>query len=277
MEIMKTLRKRLALTLILLVLMLIVTAAAYAVLPSTYQAKSNVILLPSTVIAKTYGGNPYLGFDSTLNMTADVIRYEVTDARTGLALQAAGYTASYAITDAVDTGAPVLLITVNGSSKASVENTLSGVTNKVVSKLASQQADIPTASRITSQVITYTVTPSAVASKKLRSVLIVMVGGALVTVAIPLIVDATATRRNRRKGNRSEYDSDQRVDNEVNDYQMRDDYPVREPDYGRPTPDFIGSNPDVAGPYRNQNAPRPTQGPRGRGDVPAPAVHRPYN
>jgi capsular polysaccharide biosynthesis protein len=277
MEIMKTLRKRLALTLTLLVLMLIVTAAAYAVLPSTYQAKSNVILLPSQVIAKTTGGNPYLGFDSTLNMTADVIRYEVTDARTGLALQAAGYTASYAITDAVDTGAPVLLITVNGSSKAAVENTLSGVTNKVVSKLASQQANIPAASRITSQVITYTVTPSTVASKKLRSVLIVMVGGALVTVAIPLLVDATATRRSRRKGSRSDRDSDQRVDNELNGYPMREDYQVREPDYGRPTPDFIGSNPDVAGPYRNQNPPRSAQGPRGRGDAPAPAVHRPYN
>src|SRR5271165_1899717 len=78
MGVMKTLRKRWAITLVLFVLTIVATGGAYAALPSTYQAKANVILLPSATLAKTAGGNPYLAFDSTLNEAADVIRYEVT-------------------------------------------------------------------------------------------------------------------------------------------------------------------------------------------------------
>ena len=118
MEVMKTLRKRWAITLVLLVLTIVATGGAFKALPLTYQAKANVILLPSATVAKTTGGNPFLAFDSTLNEAADVIRYEVTDARTGLALQAAAIRRAIRSPMPSILAAPVLLITVTGKNAA---------------------------------------------------------------------------------------------------------------------------------------------------------------
>ena len=101
-------------------------------LPWTYTAAAEVMLLPSKNLAQTYGGNPFLAFNSTINETADVIRYEATDMRTAQVLAAAGYTQGYTITDAVDTSAPILLITATGSDAGAVEHTLTGVVNKTI-------------------------------------------------------------------------------------------------------------------------------------------------
>jgi len=196
---MKSLRRRWVVTTVMLVLTLTVSVAAYAKLPATYQAKSNVIVLPSQDLAKGYGGNPYLAFNSTLNQTADMIRYEVTDLGTAQSLQAGGYTQGYTITDAFDTAAPVLLITVSGKDKAGVEHTLSGVTQEISTKLTQQQASIPSYDRIRTSVISFTSQPTAVSSKKLRSLMIVVAICLLFTFAVPIIIDTIVLRRQDRR------------------------------------------------------------------------------
>ena len=77
-------------------------------LPWTYTSQSTVVLLASQHASKVVGGNPYLAFDSSLTLTADVVRREVMDPRTGQDLAKRGYTASYAVVDAPDTSGPVL-------------------------------------------------------------------------------------------------------------------------------------------------------------------------
>jgi capsular polysaccharide biosynthesis protein len=264
MEVMKTLRKRWTITLVLLVLTIAATGGAFKALPPSYQAKANVILLPSTTVAKTTGGNPFLAFDSTLNEAADVIRYEVTDTRTGLALQAAGYTQGYTITDAIDTAAPVLLITVTGKNSAAVENTLTGVTNEISTKLAAEQTDLTAENKIRSEVITFSPQPTAVSSKKLRSVLVVLAVGILLTFAVPLTVDAAATRRRRRDDSHPVQDTGRQQASEDDDERVSA-YQMQEADYGPRARDYH---------YGNGAAPRP-MGERSSNDVPASATRRP--
>ena len=192
---MKTLRKRRAMTTALLILTLIATATAVIKLPWSYSATADVMLLPSHNLAKTYGGNPFLAFNSTINETADVIRYEATDLHTAQVLAAAGYTQGYTIKDAIDTSAPILMITVTGSSTGAVEHTLTGVVNEISTLLASQQSSFSLVDHIHAMEIASDPQASRVMSKKARPVLVVFAVGLLLTAAIPALVDAVAERR----------------------------------------------------------------------------------
>lgn len=195
MELMKILAKRWALTTALLVLTIFATGVALVKLPWTYTAAAEVMLLPSKNLAQTYGGNPFLAFNPTINETADVIRYEATDMRTAQVLAAAGFTQGYTITDAVGTSAPILLITATGSDAGAVEHTLTGVVNKMSTLLASLQSSFGPANRIHDMVIASDPQADRAISKKARPLLVVFAAGLLFTVAIPVLVDAVAERR----------------------------------------------------------------------------------
>jgi capsular polysaccharide biosynthesis protein len=205
MDLMKTLRKWRALTTALLILTLIATAGALVELPWTYKSTADVMFLPSKNLAKAYGGNPYLAFNSTINETADVIRYEATDMHTAQTLTTAGYTQAYTITDATDTSAPILLITVTGSSAGAVEHTLNGVVNKISTLLASQQSTFSAVNQIHDLMIASNPQASRVTSKKARPLLVVFAVGLLFTMAIPALVDAVAERRRGQKNSRPSY------------------------------------------------------------------------
>jgi hypothetical protein len=195
MEFMTILRRRWALTTALLTLTIIATGVALVEFPWSYKAASNVILLPSSNLAKAYGGNPYLAFNSAINETADVIRYEATDMGTAQELVTAGYTQGYTIMDAIDTSAPILLITVTGSNAGAVEHTLTGVVNRISTLLTNQQSNFSPFNRIHDTVISSNTKAIRVATKKARPLLVVFAAGLLFTVTIPVLVDAYAERR----------------------------------------------------------------------------------
>jgi hypothetical protein len=200
MQSLRILRKRWILTALLLLLTLGGTAAAFVKLPHTYVADSTVVLLASQNASKPNGSNPYLSFNSSLPLTADVVRRELLDPRTALDLAARGYTAPYLVVDAPDTSGPVLLVTVTGKDKAAVEHTLYGVTAEIGTKLLGLQATIRPINRI--RVVTLSVTPKAKLSiSKLARPLVVILGfGMVLTFAVPLIVDAQISRRRARTG-----------------------------------------------------------------------------
>jgi hypothetical protein len=198
-ELLSSLRRYWILTCFLLFITLAGTAAALIELPTTYQSVSSVVFLAPKNVAKTYGGNPYLAFNSTLNQTADVVRYETMDVRTANSLAARGYPSSYLITDAPDTSGPVLVVTVTGKNKAEVERSLHGVTNEVSTKLNALQDGLTSSNKVTDVVITFTPKPTVLSSKKLRPLTLVIGVGLILTVAIPLIVDSALMRRRFRK------------------------------------------------------------------------------
>jgi hypothetical protein len=195
MDLVSSLRRRWILTCGLLLLTIAATLLGILKLAPTYQSQSSVILLASQTAAKAYGGNPYLAFNSTLNQTADVVRYELMDQRTVAALDKAGFRSIYLVTDAIDTSGPVLIITATGHDRSSVERTLSGVTSEAGAKLAGLQATLLPVNKIRSVVITFQPKPTTVASKKLRPLSVIAGGGLLLTIGIPLLVDAIIIRR----------------------------------------------------------------------------------
>jgi capsular polysaccharide biosynthesis protein len=210
MELLSSLRRRWILASVLLLMTLAGTVYALLKLPPTYQAQSSVVLLVPKNVAKAYGGNPYLAFNSTLNMTADVVRYETTDVRTANLLAAQGYTSTYLVTDAFDTAGPVLNVTVTGHNEAAVEHTLYGVTSQVSSKLSGLQAGLAGANKIQDVVITFTPKPTVLSSKKARPLSVVVGAGLMLTVGIPLIVDAVLVRRRPSVARSREEDRGQR-------------------------------------------------------------------
>jgi capsular polysaccharide biosynthesis protein len=198
MEIMQVLRKRWALTTTFLILTIIATATAVVKLPWTYTSAANVLFVPSQNLARAYGGNPYLAFSTTINELADAISYETTDPVAAQALATAGYTQGYTITNALNTSAPILLITVTGSSAGAVEHTLTGVVDEVSTLLARQQSDYRPADRVHDTVIASDPRATRVTSKKARPLIAVLGAGLVFTVAVPILVDAVAERARRR-------------------------------------------------------------------------------
>jgi hypothetical protein len=197
-ELLSILRRRWILACSLFVLTLVGVAFEFVRVPWTYQSMSSVVFLAPTNVAKSYGANPYLAFNATLNQTADVVRYEVNDARTANALIARGDTSTYLVTDAVDTAGPVLIVTVTGSSKAGVESTLAAVTQQITVKLAGLQTTITPPNKIRDLVITFTPEATRVAKKKVKPLLVVFALGLVFTIGVPVIVDAQRSARRKK-------------------------------------------------------------------------------
>jgi hypothetical protein len=189
--------KRWMLTLPLLVLAL-VGAGVLAMRPGPYQTESQVVLIPSQTIAKANGNNPFLAFENSISLAADLLRRELIDPATAQALAAQGYTSSYDVSDDPNTSGPVLDITVSGRDKASVQHTLYGVTAEAGTKLAAMQTGLGSKNQITSLTVYLDATPTTLTTKKARTPLIVFGLGLVLTLAIPQAVDAAIGRRRGR-------------------------------------------------------------------------------
>jgi capsular polysaccharide biosynthesis protein len=198
MESIRTLRRRWILTSVLLLLALAGTVAAFVKLPPTYQGESMTVFLSSKNAAKQAGGNPYLAFNSSLTLTADVVRREIMDPRTAQDLKQHGFGSSYLVAAATDTAGPVLLITTTGSNKSQVEQTLNAVANEVGAKLTQLQVSIDENDRIGYQVVSTTPTATLNTGKKARPLAMVLALGLVLTFAIPQVVDARASRRRKK-------------------------------------------------------------------------------
>jgi hypothetical protein len=224
-EILSSLRRQWILACFLLLVTLAGTAYALVKIPWTYEAKSSVVFLIPAQQSKSFDGNPYLGFSESLNETADVVRYEVMDITTVNLLAAHGYTSTYLVADAIDTPGPVLDVTVTGKNKAITEHTLYGVTSEITTKLSELQGGIASSKKIRDLVITYTPQATRLASKKARPLTVVVGLGLILTVGIPVLVDAAyLRRRNRRKQPRGEGRDGLRNRPEVASRQVDRDY-----------------------------------------------------
>ena len=195
-----TLRKHWILTSVLVLLTLIGAMQAWVKISGPYQSESQVVFLASQQASKPNGSNPYLSFDGTLSTTADIVRREVLDPRIVAALAARGFKETYDIqNDPLGVG-PILDITATGPTKAGVMATQAAVTAEVQSQLLQLQTDILPKNQITSMVVTSSPKATLMVSKKARPVVAVLVVGFILTLAIPLMVDAVQNRvRNRRK------------------------------------------------------------------------------
>jgi hypothetical protein len=184
-----------------LLLLAVAGSAALAARPGPYQSVSQVVLLPSAQSSKLAGGNPYLSFDDSVTLTADLLRRQLTAPPVVQSLGKNGYRSSYQVVDDPLTAGPVLDITVTGNSKSSVEHTLAGVTDQAGKQLLVMQGHVAPIDRITLKTVSYDPKPSLVLSRKARTPLVALAIGLVLTVALPLTVDAAVA--DRRKASRS--------------------------------------------------------------------------
>jgi hypothetical protein len=201
-EFFRTLRRQWILTLLLLLLTLFAVYEANIKSSGPYQAESVIVLLPSQKAAEINGRNPYLSFDSSINVAGDIVLRQIMDPHTVAALAAKGYSSSYEIVDDPNTAAPMLDVTATGGDKAQVESTLQVVTRTFQAHLDTLQQSLKPINRVTSMVIFKDPVAKLELSKKARVLVVFLVIGLVLTCAIPLMVDAELTRRRGRRGSR---------------------------------------------------------------------------
>jgi hypothetical protein len=184
----------------LVLLTLAAAIGAWVKTSGPYQSESQVVFLASQQASKLNGNNPYLSFQDSLNMTGDIVRQGVMDPRVVAALAAKGFKDTYIVQDDVLTAGPVLDIIATGPTKAGVMATQAAVTADVQSQLQQLQSDVLPKNQITSSVISSSLQPTLLITKKARPVVAVLIIGILLILVIPQIVDAVQNRaRNRRK------------------------------------------------------------------------------
>ena len=194
----RALRRRWVLTATLLVLSLASIAFVTFKLPWTYEAESTVVLLPSHNVSALNGYNPYLSFGPSITSTAFLISVDVMSPRYQQEFAAAGDTGAYTVVLSPNTDGPVLVTTVLAHSRAVAQQTLVAVTNAIGSALKQTQISqgiTQKKSMITLQVESMTIKPTLLISKKAKTVGIVAAFMLILTIGIPLLVDAHAKRR----------------------------------------------------------------------------------
>lgn len=199
-----TLRKHWVLTSFLVLLTLVAAVGAWVKTSGPYQSQSQVVFLASEQASKLNGNNPYLSFQDSLNMTGDIVRQGVMDPRVVAALAAKGFKDSYIVQDDPLSAGPVLDIIATGPTKAGVMATQAAVTADVQSQLQQLQSDVLPKNQITSQVISSSLQPTLLITKKARPVVAVLILGVLLILVIPQIVEAVQNRygNRRKKGQR---------------------------------------------------------------------------
>jgi hypothetical protein len=199
-----TLRKHWVLTSCLVLLTLFAAVGAWVKTSGPYQAESQVVFLASQQASKLNGNNPYLSFQDSLNMTGDIVREGVMDPRVVAALAAKGFKDTYLVQADPLSAGPVLDIIATGPTKSGVMATQAAVTADVQSQLQQLQSDVLPKNQITSQVISSSLQPTLLITKKARPVVAVLFLGVLLILIVPQIVDAVQNRygNRRKKGQR---------------------------------------------------------------------------
>lgn len=190
------------LTVPLLLLTLIGVGAAAFATPWTYEAKATAVLLASPTQAKQAGGNPWLVFDGSLTVTAEVVGRELMADQTVTGLRGRGLTAEYQLGVAADSGGPVLAVDVTGTSPGTTKATLDAVLAEIPRTLDQLQVQegVKDKARIKVKVITSSPEATLVPTKKVRTLVMLLFMGIVFTVAVPLFVEVMVARRAGRGG-----------------------------------------------------------------------------
>jgi hypothetical protein len=192
------------LTSVLLLLTLIVCLISALRLPASYKATVTVALLNSATSSQANGGgtNPYLSFTASLVETANVLAIQLGSQQAAAALQSQGYTGSLQATvlsENAENEEPFIQVSISGSSAASVERTVHGVTAELSTLLAQLQTHISPRERASVQTIAADDQPTRDISSKVKPVVGFLGVGLVLTFILPQMVDGIAARRRARK------------------------------------------------------------------------------
>jgi hypothetical protein len=182
--------------------------------------------------------NPYLAFDSSLRIAADVLGRSVSDQRTAAALAKAGATGTYTVEVAPDSAGPLIKISIDAASAASADRTVDLVVAEVGKRLQSLQfaAGAPQSSWISAALIGRT-TPAAGHKKVAEVVGLLLAVGLAMTAGLAVMAERRAHRRTARaavpEGGRPAVPDRPRGDDAGSEDGRRADHRTAPPEPGR--------------------------------------------
>jgi len=197
-EIIPIWRRRLKLTIALIILAAAGFAVALEWFPATYQAQASVVLLASRSQARLTGHNPYLSFSPSLSLAADVVSRAAMAQETAADLARRGFTDGYTVEPpayTTTTTGSVLVVTVTGHDAPGVERTLRAVVGVVGTSLGHLQHRLKPWNRIRLAVLALSPGASLAMSATARPLVMTAVAGLLAAFGIPVLVDGSRRRR----------------------------------------------------------------------------------
>ncbi|MBL7521998.1 hypothetical protein I6A84_28945, partial [Frankia sp. CNm7] len=190
-----------------LIVTVVLCGVGLKAIPPAYQAEATMVMLPSSAPPAPTNlnappperTNPYLSFNASLRVAADVLGRSVSDQETAQALAKKGATAAYSVEVALDSPGPLVKIVAESSDSAAVARTVDLVVAEVERRLQALQlaAGAPQDTFITTALVTQT--PPAAGYKKVIEVVgLLFVAGFLVTSAAAILVERRSRRRPAR-------------------------------------------------------------------------------
>lgn len=175
--------------------------AAMSLVPPTYTASSQMVLLPPHVRQKVNDNdvvNPYMSLGGMVSM-ADLVSRAITDDKANRELQKAGVS-QYTVQWDPTAAGPILLVQATGSSPAEARQSLAVLSRQIPVTLVQLQTATSTdpAYFITATVVSGPNEPRRSTKTQLRAVGVAGVAGLTVTVLAVSTVDSW--RRRRRGG-----------------------------------------------------------------------------
>ncbi|GII80758.1 hypothetical protein Sru01_57400 [Sphaerisporangium rufum] len=196
----RALLRRWPLTVTLLLATIAATVGAAVVIPWQYESSATVVFLSSRKGSQPVGGNPWLAFDASLTITAEVISRGMSDERTLQTLKSQGNTAEYTVGLAQDSRGPLLDITATGPdpkiAQATME-TLARLSQERLTEMQRKSAILPDAT-IRAELVTATDKAELTPEKKIRLLVIIFAGGMLLTIGVPLFLESLAQKRRQQ-------------------------------------------------------------------------------
>ncbi|WP_248961940.1 hypothetical protein [Sphaerisporangium perillae] len=195
----RALLRRWPVTVALLAVTIVATVGALIAIPWQYESKATVVFLSSRKGSQPVGGNPWLAFDASLTITAEVISRGMSDERTLQTLKDEGKTAEFTVGLAQDSRGPLLDISATGPdpkiAQATME-TLATLSQERLTEMQQKSAILPDAT-IRAELVTSSDKAELTPEKKIRLLVIIFAGGMLVTIGVPLFLESLAQKRRR--------------------------------------------------------------------------------
>ncbi|RCG31527.1 hypothetical protein DQ384_08060 [Sphaerisporangium album] len=195
----RALLRRWPVTVTLLAVTLAATIGAFFAIPWQYESKATVVFLSSRKGSQPVGGNPWLAFDGSLTITAEVISRGMSDERTLQKLKDEGKTAEFTVGLAQDSRGPLLDITATGPDPKIAQATMETVAELSLDRLTEvqQKSSILPDATIRAELVTSSDEAQLTPEKKIRMLVIIFAGGMLLTIGVPLFLESMAQKRRR--------------------------------------------------------------------------------
>ncbi|WP_143591465.1 hypothetical protein [Thermoactinospora rubra] len=194
-SVIQAVRRRWLVALLLLTFTITGTAATYLWFPWSYEAHANVVFLSSQQLSKEAGGNPYLYFDSSLKVTAEIVGRTLMGESQAEKMAAQGLTAEYTVALAPDSVGPLLNVMSESDDPKVAQATLDHLLKVIPEQVDALQSSLPQQTRVRTKTIPVTESPELKPTEKIRIIVVVAGLGLVLTFAAPAALEASAQRR----------------------------------------------------------------------------------